>query len=109
VAGFLGLGNVFEGVIQEKLRDERWKVENKFGVFTIRCGHAHQKGEKVHLLARPLSVAEEQNLIRGVVSDVIFQQDRFRVTFDHGLYVYLSNAPKMGEKIDVPVKVECLA
>ena len=47
--------------------------------------------------------------ISGVVSDVIFQQDRFKVTLDNGLYVYLQEAPKVGQKIEVQVKVECLA
>ena len=50
-----------------------------------------------------------ETLLQGVVSDVIFQQERFKVVFDNGLYVYLSEAPKVGEKISVQVKVECLA
>ena len=49
------------------------------------------------------------NVLSGVVSDVIFQQERFKVIFDNELYVYLSEAPKVGEKISVRVKVECLA
>ena len=65
--------------------------------------------EKVHLLARPLPVESEANVIEGMVSDVIFQQDRFKVTLNDGMYVYLDKAPKVGEKISVKVKVECLA
>jgi len=53
--------------------------------------------------------AEESNIIQGIVRDVIFQQDRYKVTLDDGLYVYLPTAPKVGEKIDARVKVECLA
>lgn len=106
VAGFLGLGNIFEGIYIDKS-----KVETKFGDLTVQCAHKHTKGEKVHLLARPLSAdaKREPNVIEGIVTDGIFQQDRFKVTLDNGLYVYLQEAPKMGEKIQVRVKVECLA
>ena len=109
VAGFLGLGNVIDGKIMEKTRENEWKVESGQEVFTVRCDHKHSKGENVHLLVRPLSAGNEPNVIRGVASDVIFQQDRFKVTLDKGLYVYLPNAPRVGEKLEVRVKVECLA
>jgi ABC-type Fe3+/spermidine/putrescine transport system ATPase subunit len=114
VAGFLGLGNVIEGkVIEgkviEKVRNGEWKVESGFGVFAVCCEHNHAKGENIHLLARPRSAEKESNIISGIVTDVIFQQDRFKVTLDNGLYVYLSQVPKIGEKIEVQVKVECLA
>ncbi len=103
VAEFLGLGNVFEGLKVESL-----KVKTKFGVFAMKCGHKHQAGEKVHLLARPLAVEKEANMIRGRVRDVTFQSDRFKVTLDNGLFVYLDEAPKIGQKIEVEVKIECL-
>jgi hypothetical protein len=50
----------------------------------------------------------EINIISGTVSDVVFQLDRFEVTLDNGIYVYLQGAPKTGEKIEVRVRVECL-
>ncbi|MCK6538849.1 MAG: ABC transporter ATP-binding protein [Anaerolineales bacterium] len=109
VAGFLGLGKVFEGEVRENTRNGKWKVESGLGVFTVHCGHEHQTGEKVHLLARPLTAESEANVISGVVVDVIFQQDRFKVTFDNGLYVYLKDAPKVGERVEARVKMECLA
>lgn len=117
VAGFLGLGNIFQGEIQGETEDERWKVESKFGDLVVNCRHGHSKGDQVHLLSRPLSSANarvegsrnEPNAIVGVVTDVIFQQDRFKVTLDNGLYVYLQEAPRVGETIEVRVKVECLA
>ena len=84
-------------------------MESGFGVFVVRCDHKHSKGDNVHLLVRPLSAGNEPNIIQGMVTDVIFQQDRFKVTLDNGLYVYLPQAPKVGEKIEVRVKVECLA
>lgn len=116
VAGFLGLGNIIEGVYIGNA-----EVETRHGILTVHCDHKHQKGETVHLLARPLSAGEERATaplprrglrnvnISGVVADVIFQQDRFRVTLNNGLYVYLQEAPKVGQKIEVQVKVECLA
>jgi len=106
VAGFLGLGNIIEGTYVSKS-----KVETRFGILTVDCKQGHQKGESVHLLARPLPAEAERevNTFSGVVTDVIFQQDRFKVTLDNGLYVYLSQTPKVGERIEVWVKVECLA
>ena len=84
-------------------------IKSAYGAFSVRCGHKHQNGENVHLLARPLSAEGEPNSIQGVVKDVIFQQDRFKVTLDNGLYLYLSQSPKVGQKLTVRVKVECLA
>ena len=104
VAGFLGLGNLLNGEVVEQN-----KFQTEHGIFTVPCTHKHSKGDKVHLLARPLVAEDEANFISGLVVDVIFQQDRFKVTFDNGLYVYLDEAPKNGQKISVPVKVECLA
>jgi ABC-type Fe3+/spermidine/putrescine transport system ATPase subunit len=125
VAGFLGLGKVFEGEVRDKaalpknhrddvshvegMREREWEVESVFGVFTIHCEHRHKKGERIHLLARPLSAANESNVIKGVVTNVMFQQDRFKVTLENGFYIYLPNAPEVGERIEVRVKVECLA
>jgi len=59
------------------------------------------------LLARPLPAGDEANVLSGVVTDVIFQQDRFKVTLENGLYVYMLEAPKIGQNVSVPVKVEC--
>lgn len=109
VARFLGLGNVFAGEIRGKEKEDgEWKVENEFGVFIVRCKHEHQKGDSVHLLVRPHLVHEGSNVIQGIVTDLLFQQERFKVTLDNGLYFYLPHAPKVGGKIEVPVKVECL-
>ena len=107
VARFLGLGNVFDGVVREKMNGG-WKVESGFGVFTVPCEHEHQKGDSVHLLVRPHLVDDGSNVIQGTVTDVILQQDRFKVNLKNGLYVYLPNVPKVGERIEVSVKVECL-
>lgn len=103
IAEFLGLGNILDG---EVVAMDKFQTEQ--GIFTVRCRHAHSRGDKVKLLARPLSVKEETNIISGVITDIIFQQDRYKVTLDNVLYVYLDKSPKIGQKISVRVKVECL-
>jgi hypothetical protein len=89
----------------------------------VRCAHEHREGENVHLLARPLPAEQARvaksptrershntaNTVEGIVTDVIFHQERFKVTLDHGLYVYLQEVPRVGETVEVGVKVECLA
>ena len=104
VAEFLGLGNVIDG---EVLAEN--KIQTGYGIFTSRCSHQHAKADKVKLLLRPQPADSEQNVFSGVVTDVVFQQERFKVTFEDGLYVYLPAAPGIGQRIPVKVKVECLA
>jgi hypothetical protein len=93
------------------MKDEggRLNFKTEYGLFKVQCNHKHSMGDKVKLLARPLSAENEANFISGVPTDIIFQHDRYKVTLDNGLYVYLSEEPKIGEKISVQVKVECLA
>jgi ABC-type Fe3+/spermidine/putrescine transport system ATPase subunit len=106
VAGFLGLGNILEGSYLGQAR-----VKTRLGVLAVECEHQHQhrKGETLHLLARPLPAEADGNRIEGLVTDVIFQQDRFKVSLEHGLYVYLQRPPKVGERLETWLKVECLA
>ena len=104
VAEFLGLGNILGG----EIAGEEWKVKTEYGAFDMKCPHKHSKGDKVQLLARPFEVRHEANVIFGVVSDVIFQHDRYKVKLENDLYVYLDEAPKTGGNISVRVKVECL-
>ena len=113
VAAFLGLGTVFEGEVRGKIREggekeKRWNMESELGMFNVGCEHTHREGERVELLARPLPADEGSNNVQGTITDSIFQQDRFKVTLNNGLYFYLSGAPKVGERVNVPVKVECL-
>jgi len=107
VAEFLGLGNILDG---EVVGQNRFQTEH--GTFTLQCAHKHSRGDKVHLLVRrPLAAnaQRETNILSGIVADVIFQQDRFKVTLENGMFIYLDEAPEIGQKISVRVKVECLA
>ena len=115
LAEFLGLGNVIKGTV---IGND--KVQTTFGDFINDCTHKHQRGDEVHLLVRPLSAEKapvategnsrnETNLLQGIVKDVMFQHDRFKVTLDNDLYIHLSEAPRVGQQISVRVKVECLA
>jgi len=105
VAEFLGLGNVFDGeVVGDKL-----EMKTQHGLFAVECDHKHSQGDKVTLLFRASDrLAGNQSTLSGTVRDIIFQQDRFKVVLDNGLYVYLDEEPKLGEKISVKVKLECL-
>ena len=110
-ARFLGLGNVVEGVVRFEVG--KLKVETSAGVFELGCRHAHRAGEKVNLLLRPsgVRIAADGNL-RGVVADVLFHQDQFKVTLESGLYFYLPEAPPVGGEIRLRVLqsgIQCLA
>jgi len=109
-ARFLGLGNVVEGVVTSNAGT--LNVETPVGVFELNCGHTHRAGEKVNLLLRPSGVglAADGNL-RGVVADVLFHQDKFKVTLKNGLYFHLPEAPKIGKEIGLNVSlsaIQCL-
>jgi hypothetical protein len=83
-------------------------VETSLGLLSVGCTHKHSNGDKVKLLVRPQWVREVANVISGLVTDVIFQQDRFKVTLDNGLYIHLMDAPEIGSRISARVEVECL-
>ena len=70
--------------------------------------HTQGSGKSLTMVMLARAIAGEANVLRGMVTDVVFQQDRFKVMFDNGLYVYLSEAPKIGSQLSVPVKIECL-
>ena len=102
-AEFLGLGNILAG----RAIDGETHVETAFGTFLVKCTHKHKAGDKIKLLARPVPTGSG-NLIRGRVADVIFQQDRFKVTLEGGLFVYLDATPHVGQIITAKLGMECL-
>jgi spermidine/putrescine transport system ATP-binding protein len=101
-AEFLGLGSVLAG----RVLDEQMDVETAYGIFLVHCTHGHRVGENVKLLIRPAMTGG--TAIGGRVADVVFQRDRFKVTLEGGLFVYVEDAPKIGQKISATVQVECL-
>jgi spermidine/putrescine transport system ATP-binding protein len=104
-AQFLDAGNVVSGVVLSNTRP--FQVETSVGVFDLKCSHAHSAGEKVNLLVnrRGVRLAAEGRL-SGVVVDVIFRQDGFKVTLDNGLDFYLPDAPRVGEKVYLTIPAE---
>ncbi len=102
-AEFLGAGKVVEGVVL----DRRNRVETPYGVFTTRCAHGHEPGQRVRLLLRSAE-GNAGTPVSGRVEDVVFQEGRFKVTLDNGLFVYLDAAPRKSEKVTAKVQVECL-
>jgi len=117
VAEFLGLGNVLEAEVIGGMTNGGWKLRTSAGDFFVRCDHPHSPGEKVHLLVRPQVIEyagaesgqNDGNALSGAVTDVVFQQDKYKVTLDNGLYLHLKDAPKIGETVSVRIRVECLA
>jgi len=117
VARFLDVGNILEGSVRVD-----GGVETPVGNFSLACGHDHHTGDNVSLLVRPIGVqkaaggrsagAGEPNLLSDVVADVVFHQERFKVTLTNHLYFYLPEAPKIGEAITLqlsPDGLQCLS
>jgi ABC-type Fe3+/spermidine/putrescine transport system ATPase subunit len=102
-AAFLGLGNIMPATYLDGKR----RVETKYGVFVLKCPHRHQPGEAIHLLVRPDRVSSGI-LMGGVVQDVVFGQNRHRVTLTNGLYFDLPHPPRVGQKVAVHARLECL-
>jgi spermidine/putrescine transport system ATP-binding protein len=110
-ARFLDSGNVIQGIVRSTVGG--MKVETPAGVFVMDCGHTHQVGEKVDILVRPQEIHRHtEGNLHGVVTDVVFHQDRFKTTLDSGLYFFLPEAPRIGEEINLtisPKTVQCLS
>lgn len=110
-ARFLDAGNVVGGMVKSIVGGMH--VETPAGVFVLNCGHPHQVGEKVDILVRPQDLhRQEHGNLHGVVADVVFHQERFKVTMDDGLYFFLPEAPGIGEEINLavsPEMVRCLS
>jgi len=118
VARMLGMGNVVEGVVKKRMKDEggRKNVSTQFGVFEVSCKHNHKNNEKVSLLVqqspspfRRGARGEVGDEIKLKVEDVLFKQYQFQVKLRGGLVIHLKDAPKIGQIIRVKVQVECLA
>jgi spermidine/putrescine transport system ATP-binding protein len=102
------------GVVPVPVRGGVVPVPARGGVVPVpaRGEHAHSAGEKVNLLVSRRGVRNAADgRLSGVVVDVIFRQDGFKVTLDNGLDFYLPDAPRIGEKVYLtipPGGVKCL-
>jgi spermidine/putrescine transport system ATP-binding protein len=128
-AQFLDAGNVVEGTI---LSDSHpLQVQTSVGIFEMECqipsvserreltpfllsgGHDHSVGEKINLLlSRRGVIISPLGRIKGIVVDVIFRQDGYKVTLTNGLDFYLPDAPRVGEHISLSIPkegIKCLA
>jgi ABC-type Fe3+/spermidine/putrescine transport system ATPase subunit len=103
VAGFLGLGNILSG----EIIDKKPRIRTSYGLFSLRCSHKHGVGDAVHVLARPTRVRAGATL-GGVVRDVVFQQDGYRVTLSNGLFFDATRVPSVGSSVTVRLQLECL-
>ncbi|HBG74019.1 MAG: hypothetical protein A2X25_08525 [Chloroflexi bacterium GWB2_49_20] len=109
VVRFLGLGNVLSG---QFLPDGQ--VQTSFGSFRpLICQHSHHPGETVSLLIRPEidPTSASDNHLEGIVQDVHFYKDGYRVTIQEDLYFFLSYAPVVGERLRLNLPdhaVQCL-
>ena len=102
VARFLGLGNIIEGRAFGK------GVDSPLGRILLPCDRAD--GEEITLLLRPRAeVVDSGETLSGVVTDVVFREQAFRVELAGGLYFYVSAPCKIGQVVKLKIlQVECL-
>lgn len=102
---FLDAGNVISGMIMTDTVP--FKVATSAGEFEFKCSHAHSLGEKVNLLVSRSGIQVGKNgRLSGVVEDVIFRKDGYKVTLESGMDFYLRDAPRIGEKIYLTIPTE---
>ena len=108
-ARFLGLGNVLSGRYQAD-----GCIQTSIGSLRAsNCQHRHSPGEEVDILIRPEVEpgSDGENRMEGLVKDVHFFKNGYRVTLQSDLYFFLSNAPKLGEELSLNLpdgSVQCL-
>jgi ABC-type Fe3+/spermidine/putrescine transport system ATPase subunit len=110
VARFLGLGNVVNAKIVGSLEGGPVKVDSPVGVLDVVCTHQHQLGEDITLLLRPRAeLVETGETLTGVVADVVFREQAFRLELAGGMYFYVSTPCKIGQNVRLKIlQVECL-
>jgi ABC-type Fe3+/spermidine/putrescine transport system ATPase subunit len=97
VASFLGLGNVVQGQVGTD------GIETPCGLIKLKTGL--QTGQNVTLLLRPQAEQVDDDATwSGVVTDVIYRGQEFRVEFENGWYFHVANAPKIGQQVSLKVK-----
>ena len=105
VARFLGLGNVINAKIVGRL-----KVEG-LGVLNIPGMDRRSVGESVTLLLRPRAeLVDAGETLSGVVTDVVFRDQAFRIELEGGLYFYVPTPCTIGQTVKLKIlQVECLS
>lgn len=110
VARFLGAGNIVSGEVV--VAGETFQVATAVGSFLVACPRRHEVGARVDLLIRPEGARVTRNgVLRSIVRDVLFQQERFRIALDNGLYFYVNEPCPVGQEIclEIPARaVQCL-
>ena len=100
VAAFLGAGNVLEGkVLGEGM------VQTSYGDLPLPKGAKQARGTRVTLLLRPhdLHLGGDDAPLRGRVADIRFQENRYRVQLEGGLYFYLPQPVAVGEVLQLEI------
>jgi len=93
-AKFLGAGNIVPGIVRGR------QVETSMGTLPLPCNHAHPEGASIQVLLSYRNMEESaQGELRGVVKDVIFQQEGFSTTLENGCVFILSRQTRAGEEI----------
>ena len=74
------------------------------------CVHPHQMGEEITVLLRPRAeLVEVGETLTGVVTDVVFREQTFRLELAGGMYFYVSAPCKIGQTVRLKIlQVECL-
>jgi ABC-type Fe3+/spermidine/putrescine transport system ATPase subunit len=111
VVDFLGLGMVLAG----RVASGGGVVETAAGKIKPMNIGEHAPGSLVRVLVRPGGAVIESedgvNVIAGVVADIAFRNESFRVTLDNGLYFDLRDAPRLGARVKIRVPssaIQCL-
>jgi spermidine/putrescine transport system ATP-binding protein len=109
-AQFLDAGNVVSGKVI--LKHLPYQVETPAGSFDLNCRHNHFEGENIQIMIGRAGVRQSKNgSLSGVVVDVVFRQQGYKITMAGGLNFILSEAPQVGEKIFLSIpstNIKCL-
>lgn len=105
VAQFLGLTNLLPGKV---VQQEPYTVQTEFGLFEPGCAGPEKVGEPVTLLLRPSGATtggngRQSNQLTGVVEDVVFRGEAFRVVMEVSpgkIFAFqLDNKPALGQPL----------